>query len=70
MASKAKKVATNLAKDLNETMQASIAYYTPEKASVVSDFFCRVCNKVFRGVLFRAQHENYAIYKLHLGLNL
>nr|XP_018671970.1 C-myc promoter-binding protein isoform X3 [Ciona intestinalis] len=31
MATKAKKVASNLAKDLNETMQASLAYYTPEK---------------------------------------
>ena len=31
MANKAKKVASNLAKDLNETMQASLAYYTPEK---------------------------------------
>uniref|UniRef100_H2ZEE8 UDENN domain-containing protein n=1 Tax=Ciona savignyi TaxID=51511 RepID=H2ZEE8_CIOSA len=34
MATKAKKVATNLAKDLNETMQASLAYYTPEKVRV------------------------------------
>ncbi|XP_076803788.1 C-myc promoter-binding protein-like isoform X2 [Clavelina lepadiformis] len=31
MATKAKKVATNFAKDLNETMQASLSYYTPEK---------------------------------------
>jgi len=33
MASKAKKVASNLAKDLNETVQASFAYYTPDKVS-------------------------------------
>uniref|UniRef100_H2ZEE9 UDENN domain-containing protein n=1 Tax=Ciona savignyi TaxID=51511 RepID=H2ZEE9_CIOSA len=39
MATKAKKVATNLAKDLNETMQASLAYYTPEKVRVRYDLY-------------------------------
>uniref|UniRef100_H2ZEF0 C-myc promoter-binding protein n=1 Tax=Ciona savignyi TaxID=51511 RepID=H2ZEF0_CIOSA len=38
MATKAKKVATNLAKDLNETMQASLAYYTPEKVRFYINF--------------------------------
>ena len=37
MASKAKKAATNFAKDINETMQASLALYTLEKVSLFAD---------------------------------
>lgn len=33
MANKAKKLASNIAKDLNDTVQTNLAYYTPEKVS-------------------------------------